>query len=61
VRLMCKQKFSWWVGKVSQVVQHLPSKCKALSSHPNTTPTPRKEEEVVMAKCSVPQGELKEE
>jgi hypothetical protein len=26
-----------WAGGMSQVVEHLPTKCEALSSNPNTT------------------------
>jgi hypothetical protein len=34
-----------WAGGVAQVVQHLRSKCEALSSNPSTTPTSRRKKE----------------
>jgi hypothetical protein len=34
-----------WAGGVAQVIQHLPSKCEALSTNPSTTKKKKRERE----------------
>jgi hypothetical protein len=52
------QKGLHQVGRVAQVVEHLPSKCKALSSNPSIPPPPQKKKkasldiEQILAPCA---------